>query len=252
MSEVGGGELDDLSVFINFNGEKMWNDDNERVLQAWGQKAQYYSVLNEQTAALYSRRDRWFGLPLVILGSITTSTMFIGNDCTNDYKTIISGVLSMCCTMLTAFGKFFAYGELKLQFTHTAQMYDSVVLDIQEQLSRPRAEREDAHTFMATIKSTLSQLKKSAEIPHTVFKKYIADVDKHLEHMGIDIHVPESVPNAVPTDVTHTYPEAILLQIKQETNPDKEHSLYRQTGGLDSTIDQSMGTRVQAYQNFFA
>lgn len=226
----------------------MWNDDNERVLQAWGQKAQYYSILNEQTAALYSRRDRWFGLPLVVLGSITTSTMFIGSDCTNDYRSVISGVLSMCCTMLTAFGKFFAYGELKLQFTHTAQMYDNVVLDIQEQLSRPRSEREEAHTFMATIKSTLSQLKKSAGIPHTVFKRYIKDVDKHLEHMGIDIHVPSSVP----TDVIETYPEAIVLQMKQQTDPDKEHSLYRQTDGLDSAIDQSMGTRVQAYQNFFS
>ena len=163
----------------------MWCEETENLLKNWGSKAQYYQILYEQAGAMYLKYDRWFGIPLIILGTVTTSTMFIQLDECTQWQRLLSGCLAFSFTLLTAISKFIGYKDLYIKFIQTAQAYDDVVMDIQEQLNRPKKQRLAATDFVATIKIALRKLKKAPSVPEKVFRTYINNIDNHFDRLGI-------------------------------------------------------------------
>ena len=220
----------------------MWDENSENLVKSWGQAAQFYRLLNEQTAYVYHRRDRWFGLPIIVLGTVTTSTMFIQMDSCDNVKSLISGVLSLCCTLLTALGKFFAYSEMEHLHNKNAQLYDSVVLDIQEQMCLPRTSREDAITFLHGIKRRMRELKQVSTIPQSVFKQYIQNVDHHFQNLGILVNVTET-PEPVNYDC-EDFPAVVRFHL-EKVNPDA-------VPPTDDPYQAVLEERLNAYTSFFA
>ena len=250
------------------NKKKMWDENSENLVKSWGQAAQFYRLLNEQTAYVYHRRDRWFGIPVIVLGTVTTSTMFIQMDTCDNVKSIISGVLSLCCTLLTALGKFFSYHEMENLHNKNAQLYDSVVLDIQEQMCLPRSHREDAITFMHGIKRRMRELKQVSTIPQSVFKQYIQNVDHHFQNLGIDINandysahelqaVYDDYPNANDYSahelqaVYDDYPNAIQSHL-QPASKQQSATVVVKPPAIDDPYHAVLEERLHAYTSFFA
>lgn len=163
----------------------MWTEAIETTLQKWGRKCQMLQLMCDQSASYYKRMEKWFGIPIIILGTITTSSIFIQiNDC-NEYKQLASGLLSLTFTLVSAIGKFVGYSELTAVFTNAARECDNLVFDIQEQLSRPRGEREPAYAFVTKVKQTLTKLKDTPPFPNRVVRQYMGKVDQHFRDIGI-------------------------------------------------------------------
>lgn len=233
----------------------MWDDSNEKLLQNWGHKAQYYRVLNEQAAALYKRRERWFGIPLIILGSVTTSTLFVSFGTQQDvYVNGVSAVMSMSFTLLTALGKFLNYSELTHIYSDSANKYDALVMDIQEQLSIPRSARQDPSTFSSQVKTTMRQLKQTISVPSYVLQKYIDNVDRHFRQMGIDINTEgtgtcidqENVQLAVDNTQLHSHDSP------KDNHEDKQDSPEDNTDPLEMAFHKSMGDRLRAFNMYYS
>ena len=113
----------------------MWTVDHENLLQKWGNKAQYYRILYERSSDLYKNRDRWFGVPLILLGTITTSSLFIQMDECDVVARTASGICALLFTLMSAVSNFVGYKELTATLLSTSQLYDEVVMDIQDQSS---------------------------------------------------------------------------------------------------------------------
>jgi len=142
-------------------------------------------LICEQSASHFRRMEKWFGIPLIILGTITTSTIFVQiNDC-DQYKQLASGFLSLSLTLISAIGKFMNYNELSSVFSNAARDCDNLVIDIQEQLSRPRKDRESVYVFTTKVKQTLKQLKDTPPFPNRVVEQYIGKIDEHFRDIGI-------------------------------------------------------------------
>jgi hypothetical protein len=166
----------------------MWTVESENMLLLWGEKSQYYKLLYEQASLINIQRDKWFGVPLIILGCVVTSAAYMQLDSCGIYQRIITGSLALLFTIMTAIGKSLGVNEVGIQFYETAKSYDDVVMDIQEQLSRQRQDRLPMSDFVATIKVSLKKLKRAPVIPDAVLKNYVKDVDKHFKSLGICVN----------------------------------------------------------------
>jgi hypothetical protein len=156
-----------------------WNTPNENLIQNWKKRAEYYQILYLTASNNVSQKEWWFGVPLIILACVTTSSIFYDLDGCNKYQQIASCTLCLLYTLLTAVGNLLKYGTKKVLYQQSAEWYGNLVLDIQEQLSRAIQDRENASDFIVSLKISLRTVKKdSPDIPESVFKQYIKDLDK--------------------------------------------------------------------------
>ena len=126
-------------------------------------------------------------MPVLVLGCITTCSMFLRLDDCNVYQHFIAGGLSLLLTILTAVSRY--VGRNLTKFTNAAAAYDDIKVDVDAQLSEPVADRKDCTEFKNTVAKSMKELKKTAPpIPHTVYKRYLKDIDAHLQGLGIKIH----------------------------------------------------------------
>jgi hypothetical protein len=181
-----------------------WTPESESLLKKWGTRAQFYQILYEQGERFYRQRDRWFGIPILVLGTITTSTIFIQLDGCNKIQHLVSGVLSFLFTLLSALGKFANYRELTFRCREAAQGYDRVSMDIQEQLTLPPADRVYVYQFTAGIKSRLHELKQAPVLPEKMLHQYLANIDNHFNTFGIPLYNPKFSTTADKADVEPT------------------------------------------------
>jgi hypothetical protein len=182
----------------------MWTSEAESMLERWGESAQYYKVLYSLAAEASRRRDRFFGIPLVVLGCITSSSIFIQLDECNINQRIITGSLALLLTTLTAINKTLGYSENQHIFAEVSRSYDDISFDIQEQLSRPSDDRLPCSDFVSTTKIAIRKLRHAPSLPTSVFQRYINDIDHHLQNMGLYVHNTKDTGEKQPIEVkTH-------------------------------------------------
>lgn len=164
----------------------MWTDETDVLLEAWGRDAQYHKVMYDQAEMVYRKRDTWFGLPIMFLMTLTSSSFFIqmSTSCDETYQ-VVTGVVAMILSFFILLGKSVGYNDLSLKFHHTAASYGDVVLDIQEKLHQNVKDRGDAKHFVSKIKTTLRELKKAPSLPSHVMHSYLNDIDHHFKSFGI-------------------------------------------------------------------
>lgn len=166
----------------------MWVDETENLVVKWGSSVQYQQLIYEQAAAYYRRRDWWFGMPLTILGVVTTSTVIAQSLEQSPVSNILGGILSFSYTTLTAIGNFIGYKQVALKYEQASADASHIVLDIQEQMNRPRSKRDHAETFVHDLKTEIGKLKHIPRVPEHIFQRYIRDVDHHFSTIGIPIN----------------------------------------------------------------
>lgn len=171
-----------------------WNHNTEQILKKWGSRAQYQHILYEQASEQLRKRDRWFGLPLLILGVITTSTMFIQLDECQSIQQYISATLSFFYTLLNAIGNYIGYKERTRQYSEIASAYDDIVMDIQEQLEKDPKDRIQADSFVATVKSSIRKLKHAPSVPENIYEQYLQNIDQHFNSLGIEYNNQQGIP----------------------------------------------------------
>lgn len=224
----------------------MWTSENEKLIQKWGSRAQYNVLLYEQAAHIYQKKDRWFGIPLVILGALTTSGIFLQLDLCHPITQWVVGISALVFTILTAVNKLVGYQELMINYTSTAQSYDDLVLDIQYQLSKPRQDRMCANDFISNLKFALKNLKKAPAVPIHVYQQYIKNIDIHFENIGIPLH------NDFMTTQVHNNEKLIVpskLEQNQNDNPPDIEDTF--TNGLEDSQLNELTIRSQTYLEAF-
>ena len=160
------------------------------MLMKWGEMCQYKRSLYEKAVDICTARDRWFGVPMVILGCVTTSSLFFQADCDSDvpYQTIVTGTLSMTLTILTAIGNLIGVKQDAIEFAHVKTEYNRIILSIEEQLTRLPSQRANCIDFVSRIKSDILKLDQGSKLPASIYRKYVNDIDTHMKAVGIEMY----------------------------------------------------------------
>ncbi len=166
----------------------MWVIQHEILLKKWGLQAQYLHIMYKKAASVVHRKSQLLDIPMIVLCAVTTSSIFMQMDQCNQTSQIVIGVFSLLTTVVTALARFSDFPQQTTIFNNASNSYGNLVLDIQEQLSRPREERQPVHDFVNQVKVSMRTLNTLPPVPNDILRQYLSDIDSHFKILGIPVH----------------------------------------------------------------
>jgi hypothetical protein len=96
------------------NPNMFWDDDNEKLLASWSNKAKCYIWLHSKTHLFYKILNMYFAIPIIILSAVSgTSNYGIANIFPNfAYGNIIIGTMSLIVAIISFINTFLRNAEL--------------------------------------------------------------------------------------------------------------------------------------------
>ena len=158
-----------------------WNKYQENILKKWSSTSKTYSIMHSITSQYYSSWNKRLGIPAIILGAVTSSSIFT-TSAENEIWTYINGCLVLLITGISGISKFLGLTEKQVKHTSAAFKYTNISMDIDTLLSFPRSDRtEDPRQFINEIKTAILEIREhSPNLPTRVVSDYINKLDKSL------------------------------------------------------------------------
>lgn len=160
----------------------MWNKYHENMLKKWATMCKTYTNLHSLCAQYYEFWHRWLGIPVVILGGATASSIFSTNEEFNKEWTYINGSMALIVTCLAGVSNFLGTSDKTSKHQNASYKYTKIGMDIEALLSFPRSSRSfTAQEFIHAKKSEILEIRENCPeiLPH-IMKEYIEKFDSNL------------------------------------------------------------------------
>lgn len=161
-----------------------WDKYQENVLKKWSSMSKTYSTMHSLSAEYWNKWDKRLGIPVVLLGATTASSIFTTNseiDDNNIWK-YINGGLVLLMTGISGISKFLGTNEKHNKHTSAAFKYTQISMNIDTLLSFPRNDRQkNPRQFINKIKVSILEIREySPNIPTWIISEYIKKIDKSI------------------------------------------------------------------------
>jgi hypothetical protein len=165
-----------------------WNKYHESLLQKWAQTSKTYSIMHSLSAQYYSKWDKRLGIPLILLGAGTTSSIFSSEG--SDTMTFVNGGLALSMTALIGLSKFLGFSELQVKHQTASFKYISIAMKVDTMLSFPRLERDKTPlVFLDKIKNLILEIRENTpEVRSDILKDYIQKLDKTITNTRSNVY----------------------------------------------------------------
>jgi hypothetical protein len=159
-----------------------WNHYHEKLLKRWSQMAKTYSIMHSLTAQHFSRWDKRLGIPVVLLGTAASSSIFGSSDNGWSGMIFVNGGLVLLLTALSGITKFLGTAEKEVKHKIASFKYLSISMNIDTLLSFPRGEREiGPQEFITQEKEKILEIRDNLpEVKDSVMSTYLNKYDKTL------------------------------------------------------------------------
>lgn len=164
---------------------QIWTPELEKLLRKWKNNCSVREKGHLYLARKYSRRHYTFGLPAVLLGAATSTSLFATFQESDDNGEIYQWVrfvmafISLSSTTLTAVMTFFNYQEASEINKNSADEWSALYRQISNVLILPLEARDNPVETLRNIRNTYDELRKSSP---TLPRKY--DRDLSYEVLG--------------------------------------------------------------------
>ena len=159
-----------------------WNIFHEKLLMKWSQISKTYSIMHSLCAQYYSNCHKRLGIPVVIIGGITASSIFSSNKQDSEIWTYVNGGLSLFVAALTGISSFIGTSEKTNKHQNASFKYTKIAMDIDTMLSFGRNERmQTPQQFIQEKKSDMLEIRENVpEVLPWVMNDYLTKFDKTL------------------------------------------------------------------------
>ena len=159
-----------------------WNIFHEKLLMKWSQISKTYSIMHSLCAQYYSNWHKRLGIPVVIIGGITASSIFSSNKQDSEIWTYINGGLSLFVAALSGVSSFIGTAEKTNKHQNASFKYTKIAMDIDTMLSFGRHERiQTPQQFIQEKKSDMLEIRENVpEVLPWVMNDYLTKFDKTL------------------------------------------------------------------------
>jgi hypothetical protein len=168
-----------------------WNKYHEHLLKKWSQMSKTYSIMHSLCAQYYSKWNRRLGIPVVILGAVTASSIF-GNTHTENssYINYINGSLALFVTALSGINNFLGTSEKQVKHQTASFKYTSISMEIDTLLSFIRSDRSiGPQEFIREQKSRILEVRENVhEVLPWIMSEYLNKYDKSLTNVNSNIN----------------------------------------------------------------
>lgn len=141
-------------------------------------------------AQYYNKWNKRLGVPIVVLGAVTASSIFSGNDNESVIWRYINGSLALVVTALSGVNNFIGTMEKTTKHQNASFKYTKIALDIDTLLSFARDERHQTpQQFINTKKTEMLEIRENVpEVLSWVLSNYLKKFDKSLIQTRSDIN----------------------------------------------------------------
>lgn len=159
-----------------------WNKYQENLLKKWSEMSKTYSIMHSLAAQHYSKWEKRFGIPVVLLGGITASSIFTTASEHLPLWSYINGGLTLFVTGLVGVSNFLGTHERQGKHTTASFKYMTISMNIDTVLSFPRNKREENPTkFMNSSKLSILDIREhTPDLPTWIITNYIKKLDKGI------------------------------------------------------------------------
>jgi len=159
-----------------------WNHYHENLLKRWSQMAKTYSIMHSLTAQHFSRWEKRLGIPVILLGTIASSSIFGSSDKGWPGMVFVNGGLVLLVTALSGITRFLGTAEKEVKHQTASFKYLSISMNIDTLLSFPRRDRDiGPHEFITQEKLKILEIRDNLpEVKTSVMSYYLNKYDKTL------------------------------------------------------------------------
>lgn len=136
-----------------------WNSKKEKLLKYWQEECRLYVWLHNKNSSYYRKLNKMITLPAILITAVTSTALFStsGND--EDKPLIISfGILLVIGTFLQSTKEFLGIENQIHRNTNSSISYQSIVNEIEEQLTQDVLDRMDGKQFLRKTKNAKNDI----------------------------------------------------------------------------------------------
>ena len=152
-----------------------WNRKLEQYFAETGEKAHCLSWIHRKAEAMYSARNVWIDLPVIILGTLN-GAVSVGSKSLfgeNPYAPVTVGIVALLSAILTTIGSYFAWNRRAEGHRISSLSYAKLYRFLSIEMSLPRYERMSPTDLLKYVKTEYDRLSEiSPLIPPTVIKEF--------------------------------------------------------------------------------
>lgn len=176
-----------------------WNRYHENLLKKWSEISKTYNIMHSIAASWYASLDKKLGIPVIIIGAITSSSIFSSSSTSNyDMMRYINGTLALIVTALVGVNKFLGANDKQTKHLSASFKYTSIAMNIDTILSFQRVDRiHKPEEFINNMKKELLEIREhSPNLPSWIIKDYFNKLDKTLINTSTKVCKTIYIPNS--------------------------------------------------------
>jgi hypothetical protein len=156
---------------------KEWHAQQEKILKKWAEVSSSYRYLHDRSYTLYSQKNLYFALPVIVLSTITGTANFAQSsfpDSVKPYAPSFIGTLNLVAGLITTVAQFLRVSELLESHRVASLAFGKLSRNIAVELSLPVKERTSNGTaFLSTCRVELDKLiEQSPSIPLSILSSF--------------------------------------------------------------------------------
>ena len=171
-----------------------WTPELDDLMAEWADKAACYRWMHERTEKLFSSRNSWITIPVIILSTLTGTANFGLNSIFGDnaqnahYATLAIGGVSIIAGIITTLGNFLRYAQGSEAHRVSSISWGKFNRLITVELRINPNERMDSMSFLKICRIELDRLiEQSPPIPDSVIASFRNEFGSSLEVKKPDI-----------------------------------------------------------------
>lgn len=166
---------------MDITGHIEWNERLEQLIAEEGEKSLCFAWLHGRAEALYSYRNNFIALPVIVLSTLagTASIGAGGLFGNNDYASVGIGLVSISVGILNTIGQYFSWAKRSEGHRIASITYQKLYRFISVELSLPRRERMKAADLLKVVREQYDRLSETSPM---VPKPAIVEFQTKFKH----------------------------------------------------------------------
>lgn len=138
-----------------------WSPDHEKILVEWADKAMCYRWLHAKSHSLFSKKNAWYTIPVIIISTLTGTANFAQNRVPIEYQAyfaIIVGAFSILAGIITTIQQFLKITQLNEAHRVSSIAWDKFYRNIKTELAKHPSERIQVLHMLKMCKEEFDRL----------------------------------------------------------------------------------------------
>ena len=154
----------------------LWTTEHEDILIEWADKAMCYRWLHSNANALYSYKNTWYTIPVIVISTVTGTANFAQERVPIEYQTyfvMMIGAFNILAGIITTIQQFLKITQLNEAHRVATIAWDKFYRNIKIQLAKHPDERIEVSQMLKMSKEEFDRLiETSPNIPENVVAKF--------------------------------------------------------------------------------